>query len=148
MIFNLFALSIYYRVLCFTKYFRMLKFHIGYFIAALLLFITEITIALYLHDSLVRPFGGDFLVVILLYCFIKSFFNLPVLLTAAGVLLFAYAVEISQYFHLVSVLGLQNSRLAKILLGTTFSFTDMLVYTLGVILVVMVENVKLSLRKF
>jgi hypothetical protein len=124
------------------------EFHIGYFIAALLLFITEITIVLYPHDSLVRPFGGDFLVVILIYCFVKSFFNLPVLLTATGVLLFAYAVEISQYFHWVSVLGLQNSRLAKILLGTTFSFTDLLVYTLGIILVVMVENVKLSLRKF
>jgi hypothetical protein len=126
----------------------MIKFNAGCFILTLLLLITEIIIARYLHDSLVRPFGGDFLEVILIYCFVKSFFNLPVLLTATGVLLFAYAVEISQYFHWVSVLGLQNSRLAKILLGTTFSFTDLLVYTLGIILVVMVENVKLSLRKF
>ncbi|HWZ03157.1 MAG TPA: DUF2809 domain-containing protein [Mucilaginibacter sp.] len=126
----------------------MIKFHIGYFIAAFLLFITEIIIALYLHDSFIRPYGGDFLVVILLYCFVKSFFNLPVLLTACCVLLFAYAIEISQYFHLVKVLGLQNSRLAKILLGTSISFMDLLVYTLGIVLVIMVENLRLSLKKF
>jgi len=126
----------------------MLKFHIGYFIAAFLLFIVEIIVAIYLHDSLIRPYGGDFLVVILIYCFVRSFFNLPVLPTAAGVLLFAYAVEISQYFHLVRVLGLQNSRLAKILLGTSFSFMDMAVYTLGIVLVIVIENLRLSLKKF
>lgn len=126
----------------------MLKFHIGYFIAALLLFIIEILIALYMHDTLIRPYGGDFLVVILIYCFVKSFFNLSVLVTALGVLMFAYTVEISQYFHFVRVLGLQNSRLAKILLGTSFSFMDMLVYTLCIILVIVVENLRLSLQKF
>lgn len=126
----------------------MLKFHAGYFIAASLLFITEIIIALYLHDSLIRPTSGDFLVVILLYCFVKCFFNLPVLPTAGGVLLLAYIVEVSQYFHLVKVLGLENSRLAKILLGTSFSFTDMLAYSLGIILVVIIENLRLSLKKF
>ncbi|WP_295675987.1 DUF2809 domain-containing protein [uncultured Mucilaginibacter sp.] len=126
----------------------MLKFHKGYFIAAFLLFITEIIIALYLHDGLIRPYIGDFLVVILLYCFVKSFFNLPVLLTAGGVLLFAYSVEVSQYFHLVKVLGLQHSRLAKILLGTSFSLMDMVVYTLGIVLIIVAENLRLSLKKF
>lgn len=126
----------------------MLKFHAGYFIAASLLFITEIIISLYLHDTLIRPYGGDFLVVILIYCFVKSFFNLPVLLTTCGVLLFAYGVEISQYFHLVKVLGLENSRLAKILLGTSFSFMDMVVYSLGIVLVIVIENLRLSLKKF
>ncbi|MDR3694944.1 DUF2809 domain-containing protein [Mucilaginibacter sp.] len=126
--------------------FIVLKFHIDYFIAAFLLFISEIIIALYLHDSLIRPYGGDFLVVILIYCFVKSFFNLPVLLTAGGVLLFAYTIEVSQYFHLIRVLGLENSRLAKVLLGTSFSFTDLLVYTLGIILVIVAENLRLSLQ--
>jgi len=125
----------------------MLKLYIGYCVAAFLLFITEILIGFYLHDNLIRPYGGDFLVVILIYCFVKSFFNLQVLLTAGAVLLFAYSVEISQYFHLVSALGLQNSRLAKILLGTSFSFTDLLAYTLGIIGVVVVEKLRLSFKK-
>jgi hypothetical protein len=105
-------------------------------------------IAVYMRDAIIRPFGGDLLVVILLYCVLKSAINLPVLPAAGAVLLFAYAVEVSQYFHLVKVLGLQNSKLARILLGTTFSFTDLLAYTLGIILVMVIENLRLSLKRF
>jgi hypothetical protein len=126
----------------------MLSFHKTYFLLALLLLFVELFIGLYMHDSIIRPYGGDFLVVILLYCFVKSFINFPVLLAAGWVLVFAYAVELSQYFHLVKLLGLQNSKAAKIILGTSFSFIDLLTYTMGILLVIAVENVRLSLRKF
>ena len=56
-----------------------------------------------------------------------------------GVLLFAYAVEISQYFHLIAVVGLENSKIARLIMGTSFSWTDMLMYTLGIILVLILE---------
>lgn len=140
----------YYYLLCKTKYFQqyMFIFNKIYFLLALLLLLTEVLIGLYLHDTLIRPYGGDFLVVILLYCIVKSFANASVFATACCVLLFAYAVEISQYFHLVSVLGLQNSRLAVMLMGTSFSFTDMMVYTLGILLVIVAENIRLSFKTF
>src|ERR1700733_7648635 len=107
----------------------MLSFNKTYFLLALLLLLTEVLIGLFMHDALIRPYGGDFLVVILLYCVVKSFANTSILTTSCCVLLFAYAMEISQHFHLVNLLGLQNSRLAVILMGTSFSFTDLLVYT-------------------
>ncbi len=47
----------------------LFKFHRKYFFSTLLLFATEIFIAAYLHDAVIRPYGGDFLVVILIYCF-------------------------------------------------------------------------------
>lgn len=126
----------------------MIKFNRAYFILTLLLFMVEFIIGADVHDEIIRPYGGDFLVVILIYCLVKSFLNTPVLQTAISVLLFAYMVEISQYFHLVSHLGLQHSRVAKILLGTSFSFTDLLAYTLGILLVIVVENIKQSLKNF
>jgi DNA integrity scanning protein DisA with diadenylate cyclase activity len=126
----------------------MFGFYTRYFIPALLLFLIEFIIGADVHDAIIRPYGGDFLVVILLYCLIKSFINTPVLKTACGVLLFSYIVEISQYFHLVSLLGLQNSKIAKILLGTSFSFTDLLAYTLGILLVIIIENVRHSMKNF
>lgn len=125
-----------------------LKFSLLYCLLATGLFITEVLIALYMHDAIIRPFGGDFLVVILIYCTIKAFFNTPVLPTSIVVLLFAYLVEISQYFHLVNVLGLGRSSLAKALLGTSFSLTDLLMYSLGIITVVMAEHLKASLKNF
>lgn len=126
----------------------MITFNKSYLILTLLLFIIEFVIGAEVHDAVIRPYGGDFLVVILLYCLIKGFVDVPVFKTACGVLLFAYIVEVSQHFHLVNQLGLQHSKIAKILLGTYFSFTDLLSYTLGILLVIVVENVLISMKDF
>ena len=90
-----------------------------YLLITILLFVTELLIALYLHDGIIRPYIGDFLVVILIYSFVKAFFNLPILATGIGVLLFSYIIEILQYFHIVKRLGLQHCTIAKIIIGTS-----------------------------
>lgn len=123
----------------------MFQFSRNYFYAALLLFIIEVLIALYAHDAIIRPYGGDLLVVIFIYCFIKGFINSPVRITAIGVLLFSYLIEISQYFQLVAFLGLADSRLANVIMGNSFAWIDLLAYTLGIIIVVIAED--LNARK-
>ena len=116
-------------------------FYRSYFLMALLLLLTEIVIGVFVHDSIIRPYGGDFLVVILLYCLAKSVLNSPVIKTALGVLLFSYIVETLQYFHFVRVLGLEKYALARIIMGTSFAWTDILAYTLGIGLVLLVESI-------
>ena len=118
----------------------MLKINLFYSILTLLLLGVEVLIALFVHDQFIRPYIGDFLVVILIYCFVKSFLNTRVLPTALGVLLFAYTVELLQYFHIVEVLGLQHSRAARIIIGSSFEWLDMLAYTLGILMVILVEK--------
>ena len=56
-----------------THYKIMFKFNWPYFIVALYSFLTELLIALFVRDMNVRSYGGDFLVVTLIYCTIKSF---------------------------------------------------------------------------
>ena len=97
-------------------------------------------IAIFAHDQFIRPFVGDVLVVILIYCSIMSFLRTRVIPTAIFVLLFAYTLEILQYFRIVEVLGLQTSRIARIVIGTTFEWTDLLAYTLGIGLVLILEK--------
>ena len=118
----------------------VLKFSPFYAISTLLLFITEVLIAIFVLDQFIRPYIGDFLVVILIYSFVKSFLNTPVVPTAIGVLLFAYTVELLQYFRIVEILGLQHSRAARIIIGSSFEWQDMLAYTLGVLAVVLLEK--------
>ncbi|MFB9841735.1 ribosomal maturation YjgA family protein [Mucilaginibacter ginsenosidivorans] len=113
-----------------------------YFEAAILLFFTELLIARFAHDSIIRPYGGDLLVVVLIYCSVKSFVNMPVAPATLAVLLFAYAVEITQYFHLIRRLGWEHSTLACQVLGSSFSFADMLLYTIGAMLIITVENIR------
>lgn len=116
------------------------KIHPNYLFVTLILFLTEILIALFVHDRFIRPYIGDFLVVILIYCFVKSFLNTPIVPTALGVLLFAYSVEVLQYFRIVEVLGLQHSRAARIIIGSAFEWRDMLAYTAGIVAVILVER--------
>jgi len=118
----------------------MLKFKRKYFISATILFLVEVFIALFVHDNFIRPFFGDVLVVILIYCFIKSFINSQVIITAIAVLLFAYTIEVLQYFNIVKVLGLQNSAVARTVIGTSFAWTDLLAYTLGIGIVILLSH--------
>lgn len=111
-----------------------------YSLLTLLLFGIEVLIALYLHDRIIRPYIGDLLVVILIYCFVKAVVNTPLLATALGVLLFAYAVETLQYFHVVELLGLGHSKLARVIIGSSFEWMDMLAYTLGIGFVLILER--------
>lgn len=118
----------------------MFRFHSGYFIAAFVLFIVEVLIALYVNDSFIRPYLGDVLVVILIYCFTRTFFNTPVLATTIGVLAFSFLVEILQYFQIVHHLGLQHNKLARIVIGTSFAWEDLIAYAVGSTLILLVEK--------
>ncbi len=115
------------------------RFNRYYFFGTILLLLTEIFIAKYVHDKIIRPHGGDLLVVILIYCFIKSFFDTSIKWTAFCVLLFSFLVETLQYFHIVNRLGLEKSKLAITIIGTSFSWIDIVAYILGILIVVLIE---------
>jgi len=117
-----------------------LKFNSSYFLAAIFLLIIEILIALFAHDTIIRPYFGDFLVVILIYCFVRSFVTTPVIPTAIAVLLFSFALETGQYFHIVNLIGLQHVKLARIIIGTSFAWADLAAYTAGILTVVFTEK--------
>jgi hypothetical protein len=99
------------------------------------LFVVEIFIALFVHDRLVRPFVGDMLVVILIFTLCRSVIKTNYFWLAFCVLIFSFAIEIGQYFNLISILGLQHSAPARIIIGVTFDFHDLLAYSAGVLLI-------------
>lgn len=117
----------------------MFGFNKRYFFAALGLFLVELFIALYVTDRFVRPFVGDALVVALVYCFVRIFTNFDYLKTAFGVLLFAFTIEILQYFDYVRLLGLENNRILSAALGRTFEFLDFIAYFAGFLLIIAIE---------
>ncbi|GAB2793492.1 DUF2809 domain-containing protein [Rhabdobacter roseus] len=124
----------------------MLTFHKNYFGWALLLLAMEVLIALFVRDPLVRPYLGDVLVVILLYCFFKAFLRVPVYPLAWCVLFFAGTLEFLQYLRLVEKLGLEKSTLARTLLGTSFAWLDLLAYLAGTFLILLVEKWRENVR--
>ncbi len=109
-----------------------MRFHKGYFIGFCILLAIEIYIALYINDTIIRPFIGDMLVVILLYFLVSAFAKANSLKIALSVLFFAYIIEGVQATPLIDLLGLSNHTLAKTVLGTTFDWKDIIAYTLGI----------------
>lgn len=117
------------------------KFNVHYFLPACLLFATEVVIALFVRDGFVRPYAGDFLVVILLYCLIKSFLTLTVWKTAIIVLLLSFVIESLQYIRFIDIIGLSGNKVLKTVLGYGFEWWDILAYTLGILAVLLFEKV-------
>ncbi len=114
----------------------MFRFNLSSFLLSIGLLAILIFIAAFVHDQFIRPFGGDVLVVVWIYFVMKSFLNMSHLKLSIGVLLFAYGVEIAQYFNLVAILGLQDHKLARIIIGSTFDFMDLFAYTIGWALII------------
>ncbi len=128
---------------------KVFSFHKNYFAAAAVLFLVETFIAIFIKDKFIRPYFGDFLVVILIYCFLKSFWNGTPLRTGIYVLVFSFAIEAGQYFGLVKLLGLGHSAVARTVIGTGFDWGDLAAYTLGILAVLGFEKfaLKRSLQK-
>ncbi|OYQ43512.1 ribosomal maturation YjgA family protein [Flavobacterium aurantiibacter] len=119
---------------------KNVRFNKNYFAWAVLLFFVEVVIALFVHDKFIRPYVGDVLVVILIYCALKSVFAVSKLKTAVGVLLFAFAVETTQYLGLIFSLGWEHSALAGAILGTSFAWEDIWAYIIGFLIIVFAEK--------
>ena len=113
-----------------------------YALATMVILGIEILIALYVHDNFIRPFVGDVLVVVLIYCFMQTLVLANPKPVVAGVVCFACLIEILQYFDFVAVLGLADSRLASVVLGRTFAWEDFAAYLTGGLLTLAFEGQK------
>lgn len=117
----------------------MFRFDKKYGLIFLAILIVEIIIALFVDNPIIRGSVGDVLVVILIYCFIQTFFNLDKAKTIIGVGIFAILIEISQAFNFVEKLGLQDNQFASTVIGNTFDMNDIWSYVAGCALVYMLE---------
>ncbi|WP_375239456.1 DUF2809 domain-containing protein [Aurantibacter sp.] len=118
----------------------MIKFNSKFALITLYLLATEICFALFLKDGFIRYTFGDFLATILLYCAIKSVFNLKSKYIAFITLSIAFTLEAFQYFNLLEVLNLHHYKLLNIVMGSHFSLEDVLAYTLGTLCIYFIDK--------
>lgn len=107
------------------------KKRIQYAILTGILLITEVIIALFVHDDFIRPYVGDGLVVIVIYTCFRIWIPEKIRLLPLYIFLFASFVEIMQYFDLVEWLGLADNKFFRILIGATFDWKDIVCYGTG-----------------
>ena len=119
---------------------KMLKFNYKSFILFLFLLIIEVIIALYVTQHFIRHTLGDYLCVIMLFHFIKSFVKIKSIYIAITVLLAAYTIEILQLTAILDYLKIEDTSFIRIIFGSTFSVSDLIAYTLGVVTVLIIEK--------
>lgn len=116
----------------------MFQFNKYYFLYFILLLAIEYS--LLFTKGFIRHTFGDFLVVILIYCFVMSFLKSNYKRVAFGVLIFSYTIELIQLTNLLQYLHLEESKAAKIVLGNTFSILDLVAYTFGILTILLIER--------
>jgi Protein of unknown function (DUF2809) len=117
-----------------------MKINKTYLLLTISLFCIETYIAIFVKDAFVRPVLGDFLSVILLYCLFKTVSNKSVHILSINSLFIAYFLEALQYFKFLKFSGLEKFKLLKILMGNSFSWGDIVAYTLGFVFILIVER--------
>ncbi len=115
------------------------KQRLWYLCGTAVLFITEVLLALYVQDRLVRPYLGDVLVVVLLYCIVRTALPSGIRLLPLYLFLLAAVVEIGQYLDILSLIGVGANSPLRIVFGTSFSWADMLCYAVGAALCVGID---------
>ncbi|NLM48329.1 MAG: DUF2809 domain-containing protein [Epulopiscium sp.] len=105
-----------------------------YLFCFIILFLIESLIAIFIHDNFIRPYLGDLLVIILIYCFISIFLKKKIKLLLLYIFIFAVIVEGLQYIHILERLKLNHIPILKIVLGSTFDIKDILCYFIGMVI--------------
>lgn len=119
------------------------RFHFGYGFLTLFIFGIEVLIATIWKDWFwVRAYLGDVLVVVLLYTFVLTFFDINKTKLLIGILIFSFGVEFLQYFKIADILGFEKGSIPYIVVGNSFSWVDILCYTIGVFAIYLVLKIK------
>lgn len=118
-----------------------------YCAAFALLLAAEVYIALYVRDAFVRPYLGDVLVIVLLYCLGRGVLGICGRWLVPAVTALGALAECLQYFHLADRLGLPPGSALRIILGSTFDWKDLLCYLAGGLLLAGWELLLYGLRR-
>lgn len=118
-----------------------MKFNLKYFLIAVAIFVVEVLIATQLKEIFfVRAYLGDVFVVMLMYYFIKAFFNFNPVKLIIGIFIFSCLIEFLQYFHFGELLGFKDNKIVMIVLGNSFSWIDILCYFVGCVILFLIES--------
>jgi hypothetical protein len=109
--------------------------HMRYGVLVVLVFLVEVAIASgRIPGHFVRGSLGDVLAVVLVYLVLRTLTDWSSRMAAALAVACGFAVEGSQYVHTAQWLGFAPGSIGMIVLGNTFSLSDLLMYLCGGVL--------------
>lgn len=126
------------------KYTKLRALYLG---AAVVLFLLELCIALFVRDRFIRPYFGDVLVGILLWCAARVILPRRPALLSPIILAICFLVEFLQAIHIAELLSLADRPFFVTLIGNSFSVTDLICYSCGLLPLFLIEWVFFRKRR-
>lgn len=116
----------------------VMKVRLRYLVLFILLLATEILIGVFLKGGFIRAYGGDILILPLLYAFLRILFpqnnNFTKRILPFGLFVFGAFVEVLQGVHIADRLHI-TSPLVRVIIGSTFDYLDIACYFAGMLLI-------------
>ncbi|MCF8323756.1 MAG: DUF2809 domain-containing protein [Leadbetterella sp.] len=116
-----------------------MSINLKYLIFTISILSIEIFIAVFVHDQFIRPFFGDFLAVIFVYCSLCIFFQNSTKIATISIII-AFCIEFLQYFKFIEITGLIKYKILAVVIGNSFSWLDILAYSFGFAFILLIEN--------
>ena len=125
-----------------------MTFRPSYLVVATALLVVEVAIARgYIPGAVVRNSVGDVLVIPFLYFLLRGMTKATPSVALVAGLAAGLTAELLQYLHLADLLGLKTGSLLYVVLGNTFSWSDLLMYSIGGVLAVWLDVLVLQKRR-
>lgn len=113
--------------------------HLKYIIMFSILLIIEIFIGKFMNNGFIRDYGGDILIIPLLYSLIRIFWvrnsKAAILYLPLGLFVLGVCVELLQGANLINILKIDRNSIIGIIIGSTFDVNDILCYLVGTVLI-------------
>lgn len=90
-------------------------------------------------NQFIRGTIGDIIVILLIFFFINALQDFSSLKVAIFALVIAFATELLQYLKLAALLGIENSIITRLILGSVFDPYDLIAYSIGAILAYIID---------
>ena len=116
---------------------QRLRFYLPSFGLFLITLAMVAMIAILFRGGWIRHLVGDMLIVMVIAYLIHAWIALPLRTIPIGTLMFAWLIELLQFFKIIDILGWRGSQLAHLTIGSTFDWRDLIAYTIGAAIVIL-----------
>ena len=117
-----------------------------YILTFIILLIIEYLIGT-LKQGIIRENIGDILVVPCIYTLLRIILPNKIKHLSLYVLVFAIIIELLQLSNITTLIS-NNNKILNIALGSTFDIKDIISYTIGYILIILIEHLTKKVRCF
>ncbi len=100
-----------------------------------------VAIELLFDGGFVRYTVGDIVIAAFIFWVIRAVAGLGVLRSAMVAIVITYGVELAQAARMLERLSIPRNRLTELVFGTTFTWGDLVAYTIGIAIAAAMDNV-------